>query len=86
MKLPLHLALTIEHNPHKVFYETVEQHLYEQDLSDDNVWIDPEDKKKCIETDNLWMIHWYPHTPIGYHIMYGSSLEQLLDHINNTLT
>ena len=84
MKLPKHIALTIEHDPHKVYYETVEQYLDQGDLSDSDVWISEEDKQFCLENNTLWLVYWYPHTPVGYFNVYGSDLNKILEYIDKT--
>lgn len=84
MKLPKHIALTIEHDHHKVYYETVEQYLQQGDLSNSDVWISEEDKQFCLENNTLWLVYWYPHTPVGYFNVYGSDLNKILEYIDKT--
>jgi hypothetical protein len=40
--------------------------------------ISPEDMQKCIDTDDVWELQWYPDTPIGFHKVHGSSLELVM--------
>lgn len=62
------------HNDHKDYYETVEEYVnVEKDY-----FVSPEDLQKCIDTDELWGLQWYPETPIGFYKVNGSSLEIVL--------
>jgi len=79
MKLPKHKAgLYLTHNQHKDFYESIKDHIngYCSIVADD--FVSPEDMQKCIDTDELWELQWYPETPIGFHKVNGSSLEIVL--------
>ena len=79
MKLPKHKAgLYITHNQHKDYYETVEQHVLEYISMDKDDFVSPEDYQKCIDTDELWELQWYPETPVGFHKVCGSTLEVVL--------
>lgn len=77
IELPEHKAgLMIRHNDHKNVYETIEQ--YERGDSSD-YWISEEERQKAIETDELWELQWYPETPVGFYMIYGSTLEAVLE-------
>lgn len=74
-QLPTHISMSIEHNPHKVYYETIEQYLkYEP-----SEWISEKDYQTCIENDELWELYWHPHTPVGSCTLYGYNLESLFE-------
>lgn len=61
--LPAHEAsLHLEHNPHKAYYITVEQHM-EDGLAD---WISEEEKQKAIATQDYWVLQWYPRSPVFF--------------------
>lgn len=79
MKLPSHKAgLYLTHNQHKDYYETVEEHIKEyMNMSKDD-FVSLEDYQKCVDTDELWELQWYPETPIGFHKVNGSTLEIVL--------
>jgi len=73
-RLPKHEAgLTIEHQPHKANYETVEE--WARTCED---FVSEEERQKAISTDQLWTLQWYPATPIGFHCVAASSLEAIL--------
>lgn len=75
MKLPAHkCSLSIEHNPNRDFYETVENYL----LDNCPHFQTPEHKTKAIETNELWIMHWYPETPVGFHQIAAPTLAELL--------
>jgi len=77
MKFPKHEAsLHLTHNQHKAYYETVEQYLSNYDLED--CWVSEEQKKKSLETQELWELQWYPDTPVGSYTLMGADLEEVL--------
>jgi len=83
MKLPKHLTLTLEHNPHKAYYETVQDYVgRDRDLAGD--WVSPEEREKAFESQELWTVQWYPQTPVGFNYLQASSLEALLEAIAHT--
>lgn len=81
MELPKHTSLSINHigrglttgYEHHNYYESVDQLVSDYNLTE--TFVSPEDYRKCIETDSLWVIQWYPDTPIGSYIVSGSTLE-----------
>ncbi len=78
--LPEHkCGLYISHNPHKYYYETVEQ--YFKDYSSD--FISTEQQKLSIQTDELWEIRWYPDTPVGSYRVHAASLNALKEYFEN---
>lgn len=80
MKLPRHdISLTLTHNDHKSVYQTVLQSIESQDHGySDDCWVSPEQKRKAIETNDCWMIQWYPDTPVGFYILAAADLDVLL--------
>jgi len=73
MKFPEHkCGLYLSHNPHRDVYEKPED-FYRAEFS-----ISPEDWQKCIDTDDVWDLQWYPDTPIGFYLVIGSSLELVM--------
>ena len=77
MKFPKHYTLSIEHNPHKSFYETVKRYI--DDYEHLKEAITDEDLAICIERDELWSLQWYPITPISSYIIASYSLERCLE-------
>jgi hypothetical protein len=80
MQLPKHKAsLTLTHNDHKDYYESVKQNIEREHPSyDKEDFISEEDMQKCIDTNELWKLQWYPDTPIGSYTVLGSTLEIVL--------
>jgi hypothetical protein len=70
--LPKHkCGLYLTHNSHRDVYETIEEHY---DCDD---FVSPEELKKAIAEDSVWVLQWYPDTPIGSYSILASSLEAL---------
>lgn len=82
-KLIAALSFTINKNEHKLYYETVEKYLSNLPI-DFDVWISKEDKQKAIDTNVLWEIHWHPSTPVGSYSLYGTSLVEMIQHIDSS--
>lgn len=79
--LPEHKGeLSIEHNGHKSNYETVENYI-EWRKFDDEDFANSNSRKKCIETDSIWVLQYYPNTPVGFNVIVGSSLSDIIDSI-----
>jgi len=79
MNFPSHKAgMYLTHNQHKDYYETVAQHIEEYVNIEKHDFVSEEDYQKCIDTDELWELQWYPETPIGFHKVNGSTLEIVL--------
>ena len=65
-------GLYLTHNDHRDVYESV--YDYYRDVED---FISPEEYQKCVDTDNVWSLQWYPETPIGFCIIRAASLEAI---------
>lgn len=84
--LPAHEAsLHITHNQHKDYYEPIETYIQTREIGKDNDdWVTPTSKQRAIETDSLWELQWYPNTPVGFNVLYGATLEEILQVFNPT--
>jgi hypothetical protein len=70
--LPKHkCGLYLTHNEHRDMYETIEEYYDRHDF------VSPEELKKAIAEDSVWVLQWYPDTPIGSYSILASSLEAL---------
>lgn len=69
----------ITNNQHKDYYETVERYLESPWMGD----VTEEEKKRMIETGEVWELQWYPDTPIGFYKVYGTSFEEILKKAND---
>jgi hypothetical protein len=78
--LPEHkCGLHIFHNPHKDYYETVEEYFIDYSSK----FISPEERELSIQTDELWEIRWYPDTPVGFCYVHAASLMALKEYFEN---
>jgi len=76
--LPPHKAgLTIEHNPQCVNYETVAAWL-ENMREGEPDWSSPEARQRAIDADDVWVMQWYPYTPVGFNMVAAPTLAELL--------
>jgi len=67
--LPTVSSLSIEFNP----YTGIDEWLYK-----DSYWVSEEEHQKAVAQNTVWMVHWYPHTPVGSYKVAASSLEAVL--------
>ncbi len=79
MKLPPHKAgLTISHNEHKNYYESIAD--YVEDRVD--TFPNHDEYQKCVDANEIWEIQWYPETPVGFYRVAASTLELALEYAN----
>lgn len=81
------VSLHITHNRHKCYYETAEDYLARpEDIGAGGFqvdeWVSREDYDAAIESDSIWEVQWYPETPVGFCVAYGSTLENALKAAN----
>lgn len=76
MKLPRHVHLSIEHQPHAVNYQSVEEWLA-RDGAD--LELEVGERARMIETGEVWVIQWYPDTPVGFCTVAAATLERALE-------
>ena len=70
--LPKHeCGLYLTHNEHRDVYETVESFYHFDEF------ISPEERAKAIAENSVWVLHWYPDTPIGAYRIVASTLEAI---------
>jgi hypothetical protein len=80
MKLPKHISLSIQHNPHNAMYASIAEYADQCDYDDS--WASPESKELAIRAGELWVIQWYPDTPVGFCVVLAHSLEAALEAAN----
>lgn len=84
MKLPSYkVSFSIEHNYHKKYYDSIEDHFEKMFLHDQP---DEEEQKmieRCIAADSVWTITWYPDTPVGFCQVFAPTLEEALELAND---
>lgn len=74
-------SLSIEFNRNAPNYQTVTTFIDENHEWFDGCWVSPEEEQKARDTNRLWEIQVYPHTPVGFYNYAASSLEALMDHL-----
>jgi hypothetical protein len=75
MNLPKHkCGLYLEHNAHRDVYEKADAYLADSQYG----FKSDADKERAIETDEIWTLQWYPHTPVGFHAVAAPTLDELL--------
>lgn len=75
--LPPHACeLSLTHNQHRSCYETVQQFTEDGPYKPD--WISPEQRALAIEHDEVWVLHVYPRTPVGFYAYAAWQLHELL--------
>ncbi len=82
---PRHAAgLTLEHNEHKNNYETMQRWEdgmrcgHEGESYEETGWVSEEQRAKAFATDSVWLLHWYPDTPVGFIRLIACDLDVLL--------
>lgn len=77
--IPPHAGgISISHNDCHGVYQTVAQEFsHSDDYYRDDCFL-PGDKEVCADTESLWIIQWYPNTPVGHFTAFGSTLENAL--------
>ena len=78
-EFPKHLSLTLTHNEHANYYQTVAESIDQEDHGyRDDDWVSPEQRQKAIDTNECWTLQWYPDNPIGFYILLAADLSELL--------
>lgn len=70
---------TLFANDHLGFYETAEENIAK--LHDFFDFASEEQKQKCIDTNRLYYIQWYPNTPVGFNVYAAPTLEELAEYV-----
>lgn len=73
-----HSSLTLSFNDHACNYVTVKEAVESNCMLEHGTWVSDEEKRRAIESNSLWSLHWYPDTPIGCYDLMGSSLESVV--------
>ena len=74
--LPEHkCGLYLTHNEHKDVYEDLAERIACLDLED--AFESPEAMQRAIDADSLWVLQWYPNTPIGSITVAAATLEEI---------
>jgi hypothetical protein len=68
-------SVEISVNDHKDYYESVEQHINEEDRE----YIDKEVFEEMVKRDIVVKVQAYPHTPIGFFVVYHYDIDKAVD-------
>ena len=68
-------GLSLEHNPHLRAREALPGYIQSFDADE---WVSAEQREKAIATGSLWVLQWYPDTPIGSCVLCAADLGVLL--------
>ena len=72
-------GLYLTHNEHRDCSMTAAEYLADCETRECAAnWIDDTDKRRAIETDEIWELQWYPRTSISFYRVAASSLDNLL--------
>lgn len=72
-------GLTLERNPGRAVYDTVEEWLEELDARDVGPhWASDEQKALAIAKNDVWALQWYPTSPVGFYFCAAHDLDVLL--------
>lgn len=70
--LPEHkCGLHLSHNEHRDVYETIHEFYDVEDF------VSPEEWHEAVAKDSVWVLHWYPETPVGFIRIAASSLKAI---------
>ena len=76
-------SVEISVNDHKDYYESVEQHINEEERKD----IEKEVFEEMVKRDIVVKVQAYPHTPIGFFVVYHYDIDKavniVLDAVKN---
>ncbi len=80
---PVHVQLHLKHNEHagmQLADYITQGHC--RDYYEDDDWVSPEQKAKALETNEMWTLHWYPRTTVGFSVLHAADLDALLAKAN----
>ena len=84
MKLPnTKMYLSLEQNPNKSMFIPLSEWMLNHDMWPRNenpplAYMSDEETLKCLETDTIWVIQWYPTTSTSFYCLAASTLDKLL--------
>ncbi len=78
IRWPRHAAeMTISHNPHKNSYQSVAEYFSFLDVTPDDCGGQDALDALCAG-DELWVVRWYPDTPIGFYCAFAATFASAL--------
>lgn len=76
-------SMTISCNDHLNGYATAAQEIPGSGWYDDDSFVSSEEKQRCIETNTIWTLQWYPETPVGFFKLHASSFAAIVAHLKS---
>lgn len=82
IEFPKHTAsMHITHNDHKSNYQSLDEYL--TDNSELFTLESEEARARAVATDEIWVLQWYPDSPVGFCIVAAPTFEEALRLANN---
>lgn len=79
---PIHKGgLHLEHNPHHGVYGTIDEWLSGHHY----YWVSDTQAVKAKMADTLWVLKWWPRTPVVSVTIAGADLEEVLAHARHVM-
>jgi len=72
-------SISLGINKHRDYYETAEQYVNNINGRNDREEIEDELKYRMIDTDTIYELQFYPDTPVGFYVVYGTSLDEVIN-------
>jgi hypothetical protein len=88
VRLPEHIFLSIQHNPHRGDYTPIQKWIADYIASAEasgepaDEAILPEDRAEILATGELWVIGWCPSTPVGSREVVAATFARALEIAN----
>lgn len=79
VKLPRHINMKIEHQPHALSYQSVDKWLALNRDMLDAVDVTDEDAAAMRETGEIWVMTWHPNTPVGSYSVAAATLDRVFE-------
>jgi hypothetical protein len=73
-------SLSITCNNQNSSYETVAKALENENWFSDEDFV-PGEKEKCVATNTIWTLQYYPSTPVGFCLIHASTWQAIADHV-----
>ena len=78
-------SLTLSLNDDSTNYRSAQEAIENDEAREENVrwhsFRSPEERQECIDTNSIWVLHWYPDTPIGSYTLSAPTLLKLFDYL-----
>lgn len=81
-----HSSLTLSLNDGSAHnYQSVRQLLsepgYYASRDEEPDWVSEDSRERAIATNRMWVLHWYPNTPVGSHDVAAATLSEIVDYL-----